>query len=44
MIFINMNRLFSLIAGTLAMVFSALYSIVDIFKGNSYGSSKKGKR
>ncbi len=39
-----MNRLFSLIVGTIALVTASLCGIVNVFKGKGYGSSKKSKR
>ena len=39
-----MIRLFSFIVGVVAMTFAGLYGIVNVLKGNSYGSSKKSKR
>ena len=40
-IFINMNRLFAFIQGSISIVFAALYSVYELLKGVCNGSESK---
>ena len=40
-IFINMNRLFAFIQGSIAIAFAALYSVYELLKGVCNGSESK---
>ena len=40
-IFINMNRLFAFIVGSIALIVAGLYSVYEIIKGVLHGSESQ---